>query len=36
VKLAHEPAEQWGQSAIASMIANNAGNLQVLKMLLDA
>ena len=36
VKLAREPAQQWGNSAIASAIGNNAGNLEVINMLLDA
>ena len=36
VKLAQQPAEQWGQSVITSAIVNNAGSLEVLKMLLDA
>ena len=36
VKLAREPAQQWGSSAIATAIGNNAGNLEVINMLLDA
>ena len=36
VKLAREPAQQWGSSITASAISNNAGNLEVMKILLDA
>ena len=36
VKLAQEPAQQWGSSVIASALANGAADLEVITMLLDA
>jgi len=35
-KLAQEPAQQWGSGVIASALGNNAGNLEVIEILLDA
>lgn len=36
MKLAQEPAQQWGGGIIACAIGNNLGNLEAINMLLDA